>query len=275
MNTLDKIRIATLLMLLASSTAVLAHEGEEDAAAPANSEVTVAPEDSAEVAVEPAATSETDFTEIKAQGLDLASKNDYEGAAGVFQEFLKAHPDSEEAMVYLGFIYANQQKYQEAIDISEKAIKLDDKNYQGYTNIALANLGLKNSDEAQANFMKAYELAKASNNVLGQVLVAFNLSNYYGTTGKFDEAAKWAETAIAAAPADLVAGKGVPADLGLDDFDQKLLTKAYKGAVIFDALSYHHLKNDKKAQEILENFLKANPDDSDAQGILDTLKKPS
>ena len=75
----------------------------------------------------------------------------------VLEAFLEANPRSAPAVTHLGLLHMEQQQYEEALRIARRAQKLEEDSPIGYHLQAMAHLGLKQTDEAEAYFKIAVE----------------------------------------------------------------------------------------------------------------------
>ena len=75
----------------------------------------------------------------------------------VVEAFLEANPQSAPAMTHLALLHMEQQQYKEALRLARRAQKLEEDSAIGYHLQAMAHLGLKQKDEAEAYFKIAVE----------------------------------------------------------------------------------------------------------------------
>jgi tetratricopeptide (TPR) repeat protein len=256
--------------------AVPAESEDNTAASEESSEEEQAAAEDTSAAPTVATSEKDDFVAIKVRGFELANTGnptDASAAVDLFQKYLTAHPESSDAMIALSYAYMTEGKLKESFDLAEKGIKLDDKNYLGYYVLGLGYLGQGKGDLATQTLTNADKKAKEENNILGQMYASVGLSIVNLVTKHPEDCVKWADKTIKLAPAEVVAGKQIPASLEMDESNQSMLLTMYIAAVALKASVY--IDGGKKTEGIslLENLSKAYPKDSRVTKALADMKK--
>ncbi|MDH3530909.1 MAG: tetratricopeptide repeat protein, partial [Acidobacteriota bacterium] len=81
---------------------------------------------------------------------------DYKAAEQNLKDILEATPDNPMALNNLGFLYLRRDKnYAEALDLIEKAVRIDPRNPEYLDSLGLAHLKLGNLDKAEIYLRRA------------------------------------------------------------------------------------------------------------------------
>ncbi|NWF97982.1 MAG: tetratricopeptide repeat protein [Nitrospirae bacterium] len=99
-----------------------------------------------------------------------------------FRKLLEKKPNHAESLRFLGIILLQTKKYESAIDVIQKDIKLNPKNADSYNNLGLSFFGLKQYDKAIELFNKAIKLDPSHFHAY------YNLGNSFKSLNKFDDA---------------------------------------------------------------------------------------
>ncbi len=105
------------------------------------------------------------YLNLGAAYVDKGDPKDYPEAEQILQKSSALDP-SYAALANLGYLYIQERKYAEAADAEEKALRLNDKNYLVWANLALAYEGLKDKgkeSEAQDHEIALLEQAAKDN----------------------------------------------------------------------------------------------------------------
>lgn len=182
-----------------------------------------------------------------------------------FLELEKANPlagidnNLEAAYYEVGMIYSGQNKYPEAVDALQAAIKID-----GTDADALYQLGLVyQAQKDHAGAIKQFEEALRFDPMYGPPYQSLAVS--YAALGKPDDAA------YAQAMATLTQGKYAEAATQLESVTKQSpgLMKAYFGL----GVAYDKLGKLDQARTALQKYVEANPDDVAGQSELDIVNK--
>jgi eukaryotic-like serine/threonine-protein kinase len=132
---------------------------------------------------------------------DMGSQH-FSDAAQMYQKSLALEP-SYPAYANLGYLYLQQQKYAEAADTEEKALKLNDRDYLVWGNLAIAYEALK--DETNASRTRDRELAlleQAVETTPRDAVAQSNLALLYAKKKMRDKAISHIQSALALSPDD-------------------------------------------------------------------------
>lgn len=92
------------------------------------------------------------------QGLELLKKNELLLAQDAFLKSLQIIPNRVSTLTNLAATYIKQKKYSQSLEISERAISIDERNAQAWLNLGVAKQYLKMFDKALLDLDRAIEL---------------------------------------------------------------------------------------------------------------------
>lgn len=100
--------------------------------------------------------------------IELISKNLFLEAKIECKNLLHIYPNDHHALYLLGTLCLKEKNFNEAVDLINKSINLNSKNYAAFNNLGSCYASLKKNDEALINYNKAIKLkpdyAEAYNN---------------------------------------------------------------------------------------------------------------
>jgi tetratricopeptide (TPR) repeat protein len=99
-------------------------------------------------------------------------RGDWMGAEREWQETLRLEPDSVEPLNSLGVLYAQQQRYDQAMPLLEKALRLNPNDAAAHLNLGAAYAGMGKMDRAEEQFRAAvllFPLDFNAHNLLGKL----------------------------------------------------------------------------------------------------------
>ena len=102
---------------------------------------------------------------ILKQAIQLHQSGDFTKAIPLYRAYLKARPDSPDALSNLGAALAHEGKYAEAITEYSKALKLQPKNPQAIANLGLAYYKTGQISQAREQFQTARQLMPANQQI--------------------------------------------------------------------------------------------------------------
>jgi tetratricopeptide (TPR) repeat protein len=211
-----------------------------------------------------------EFSTTKQKAMALAQSGQFDSAVKLVEDFLKDNPNSYYGHLWLGNSYVGDKKVEKGLELLNRAAKLEPKFFAAY--LEIGNSYDKSNEKANENYLKALELAKADDNVFGEIVSTYSLGNLYRRRDKLDESLKWLQDCLAAAPTELVDGKPLPEDLGLDDEDTVLIKSVYELCVANTAGIYLTKNDLVNATKLVTSFIKAYPDNQPAQQLLAKIK---
>jgi len=142
------------------------------------------------------------YVNIGATYLDWGRPQDQASAEKAFQQSIKLSP-SYAAYANLGNLYLTQQRYAEAAAATEKALALNDQDYQVWNNLVLAYGWLKQSDKVAAAREKMRARVEETAKVKPQDgAVQATLAVLYAESQQRSKAADHINTALALSPDD-------------------------------------------------------------------------
>jgi tetratricopeptide (TPR) repeat protein len=107
------------------------------------------------------------------------NNDDYQNAIPIFEKALAINPNDEEVLTALGSCYVNVGDYKRAVDYSAKAINLYNENYIAYNNLGVAEFFNKNYDKAIENYQKSlYYRVNWKSTIVNIAKTYFFLKNY-------------------------------------------------------------------------------------------------
>lgn len=175
-------------------------------------------------------------------GLTFWRQQKFAEAAAAFRKQLEVNPLHRPAQSSLGQMLVEWRKYEEAVPELEKSISLapNDSNLQ--VSLGRAYLNLNQAEKALAAFDKGVELAPEPQ-VWNNVAYYLSLSRV-----RLDRAQQYAESAVAAAAADL-------RNLQLDRLTTRDLARVSSLAAYWDTLGWVHFQKGDAA--LAERFVRA------------------
>ena len=176
----------------------------------------------------------------------------YQDAIQAFQRSIELRPSSD-AYNNLGYTYTLLHHYPEAINALQQALKIDDRDWMNWGNLADALYwGSNRRDEADAKYRKAISLAASKLQVNpSDIQTLAYLANYSAMTGDKDAARTYLQKALQAGPSDgeaLVRAAVVYNHLGDTGQALECLRKAvqvgYSRSIIRDTPDFSNLQQD-------------------------------
>lgn len=123
-------------------------------------------------------------------------------AERALKKSIELNPSSP-AYANLGSLYLTEQRYQESASVTEKALKLNDHDYNVWSNLILAYEWLKDKDKAEAARQRTLALLEQAVKLTPQDATAqASLAALYAHYGFTTKAATRIQTALALAPND-------------------------------------------------------------------------
>ena len=142
------------------------------------------------------------YVNIGATHLDWGRPEDQASAEKAFQQSIKLNP-SYAAYANLGNLYLTQQRYAEAAAMTERALALNDQDYQVWNNLVLAYGWLKQADKAAAAREKLRALLEETAKVKPQDgAVQAMLAVLYAESQQRSKATDHLNSALAFSPDD-------------------------------------------------------------------------
>jgi serine/threonine-protein kinase len=133
---------------------------------------------------------------------DNGDPKHYADAERVLRKSIDLEP-SYPAYANLGYLYTQQQKYAEAADVVEKALKLNDKDYLVWGNLAIAYEGLKDKDRASKAWDREIALLEqAVQDTPRDAVVQANLALLYAKKKLREKAFSRIQSALVLSPDD-------------------------------------------------------------------------
>jgi len=126
--------------------------------------------------------------------VQLLREGEYKKAQRILEAIVARKPNEARALINLGIAYKNQGQLTKAIDVYQKAIKLNYKTFAAYNNLANAYLEQNEFNLAKNSFLKAIELKPDYAEGYG------NLGVYYQTKGNKTLAKRYYKKALALNP---------------------------------------------------------------------------
>lgn len=163
------------------------------------------------------------------KGIELKSKQDYEGALNAFKSAISKKADYNEAYFQAGWCCNQLEKYEDAIDLLKKYTPASDSDKKNkYNQTGFSYYGLKRATEAIIAFKNTIELFPTDGNALR------GLGNvYYDITEDHESALEYFERAVKADEED---SKPVYYKLGWLYNDQERYDDAIK--ILLKAIEY-------------------------------------
>lgn len=192
---------------------------------------------------------------------DHLEKGKIDQAIKEYEQYLKTHPNCYETKTYLAALYGTIGDSKKEFEFCKSAISIKPDYPGGYLNLGNAFFRKGQLNEAEKNYLKAYNIAKTNNESFPMAAAAYSLSNYYMESPYFQKAIEWASVCL-----DQCAIIN-PLDKHTKNQHRQLI----KDATLNKAGSYANLKDFKTAIAIVKDFLDKNPQDSDARQMLSEL----
>lgn len=128
------------------------------------------------------------------KAVQLLKEGEYRKAQKILEAIVAKKPNEARALINLGIAYKNQGQLTKAIDVYQKAIKLNYKTFAAYNNLANVYLEQNEFDLAKNSFLKAIELKPDYAEGYG------NLGVYYQTKGNKTLAKRYYKKALVLNP---------------------------------------------------------------------------
>jgi tetratricopeptide (TPR) repeat protein len=162
--------------------------------------------------------------DLEVVGADYVLLGDYASADKWFSKSVEWEPGNRQALYYLGRAKYNENRFEEAIDVFQRCLKLDPKDVKAEDNLGLSYQGLGKNEEAAAAFRQA--IAWQADRTLKDPGPYINLGSLLVDSGKTADALPYLLQAKAIAPRDMKArrelGKAYMALNRLDDAQLEL-----------------------------------------------------
>jgi tetratricopeptide (TPR) repeat protein len=130
---------------------------------------------------------------VAAEGWSLWQKQQFDAAAGKFEQAVKLDPKNTGAWNGLGWSCFNAGNYEPAEQAFRKAVSLEPKHPAALNGLGQLALAQRKYGRAEEYLLKAAPQAPAA---------WYGLAKLYLLTGKYDKAAKWAQKIIRSGEAD-------------------------------------------------------------------------
>jgi tetratricopeptide (TPR) repeat protein len=215
--------------------------------------------------------------EIYTKITNFISQGKFKQALKVITPILQSEPENVGLLLDAGFIYANLDKIKEAIETYKKVIELVPSNPAGFTGLGFVYKIQGNNKKRLEMFQKAVKLSPANAMVhfeVGEVLL--EMEHYENALKSYNKAIQFggieteAETLIRIAQTQL----------GLNNPDKTIEISNNVIKNFPDYKTIHYVlagaeamkENYKEAIVQIEKYLEADPEDKDAQEMLQHLK---
>ncbi len=157
--------------------------------------------------------------DLEVVGADYVLLEDYAKADKWFSKSVEWEPGNRQALYYLGRAKYNENRFEEAVEVFQRCLKLDPKDVKAQDNLGLSYQGLGRNEEAAAAFRTAIDLQAAS--ALKDPGPYINLGALLIDTGKPEEGLTYLLQAKAIAPRDIKARRELgKAFMALNRFDE-------------------------------------------------------
>jgi eukaryotic-like serine/threonine-protein kinase len=142
------------------------------------------------------------YLNLAAAYIDSGDPKRYPEAERTLQKSIAIEP-TYQAYTNLGYLYTQQQKFDEAASALEKAVQLNDKDYMTWANLAIAYEGLKDKDkEDKAKDREIHLLEQAALDSPRDATVQANLGLLYANKKLREKAIPHIQSALALSPDD-------------------------------------------------------------------------
>jgi tetratricopeptide (TPR) repeat protein len=140
------------------------------------------------------------------KGMAYEKQYDYDNALNYFNDSIKLFPNFAKAYTVKAKIYNIElQDYEEARKLSDKAIKLDNQNYDAYIAKAFAIRNKAYYEKKPQYYKEAIEINKQAININEDLELAYNnIGSIYRMQNDYENAEKWYKKSIKANPNDWV-----------------------------------------------------------------------
>lgn len=116
------------------------------------------------------------------KGMELQQAGMTDEAQMLYREILKVRPEDVNTLHLLGTTHMQKEQHQDAIDVFEKAIEIDDKNAALYKNLGLSYMNINRPGKGENALRHAIDLKP------DDPLLYYNLGLLFEKTGRADEA---------------------------------------------------------------------------------------
>ncbi len=134
--------------------------------------------------------------------LDRGDPKDLPQAEAALKKSIELGP-SYPAYANLAFLYMNEKRYADSVEMSKKALQLNDKNYLVWANLMSAYQALNQKEDADAARQRAIALLEQSVKLQPQdALMQVSLAALYSQEGQREKALPRVQAALARSPED-------------------------------------------------------------------------
>jgi tetratricopeptide (TPR) repeat protein len=131
---------------------------------------------------------------VRSRACILEERKDYDGAARVWQEFVRRHPDDHEAVNELGIALVCAGRFEQSLEAFRQALRLKPDFISAKTN---AGVALRHLDRVHAALSQFQEVVEATPD---DAIACFNLATTLHLARQYDDALIWLQKALVLNP---------------------------------------------------------------------------
>ena len=203
---------------------------------------------------------------IRSRASIFEESKDYAGAARVWQEFIRRHPEDPEAINELGIALICGGRFDEGLDCFRQALTICPDFVSAKTNAGVALRRLNKIQEALSQFQEVVEITP------DDAIACFNLGTTLHLSEQFDDALTWLQRAVELCPSHAESALELGKVFGKLNRNEEAI-QAYRRAIALApdciaallnlAVLLHEIKQFEEAVTLLEKVVKCHPTECD------------
>jgi tetratricopeptide (TPR) repeat protein len=203
---------------------------------------------------------------IRSRASILEESKDYGGAARVWQEFIRRHPEDSEAINELGITLICGGRFEEGLDCFRQALRIRPDFVSAKTNAGVALRRLNKIQEALSQFQEVVEITP------DDAIACFNLGTTLHLAEQFDGALTWLQRAVELCPSHAEGALELGKVFGKLNRNEEAI-QAYRRAISLApdciaallnlAVLLHETKQFEEAVTLLKKVVERHPNECD------------